>query len=126
LDVEANPLNIDWTGHNLHRFIVENVNKFRLCHLNISETHVKNIPEGIAKNLNSLHWSRVNGIHVPEFGNNLRWINLSASTFEKFPIDLFNLAKIEYINIRRGSELKQDVIKQAENRGVQLAVCGQD
>ncbi len=112
LDVEANPISIDWNGNNIPKLVA----------LNISQTNVHEVPENISKNLIILSWAGVKDIKIPEFTENLRYLNLAASKSDKVPIQVFDLPNIGYINIGSDPSITPEQIESLRQRNVFICI----
>lgn len=80
LDIQGNDIELDWNQ----------VSEYSpLQTLNISETKTRFIPDVVADRLFSLHWLYVDDIEIPSSMKNIRYINLSGSSFKEFPDQIF-------------------------------------
>lgn len=89
LDVEGNPIRIDWNLVSLPKLSI----------LNISDTHTTEIPQNVSTRLIILHWLACKNIIVPEFGRSLRYINLGGSDIDRIPQEIYSLPNLWYINL---------------------------
>jgi len=112
LDVEGNPIIINWENLNIPNLIV----------LNISQTNITSIPDIVSTNLNILSWNCVRDIKIPNFGQELIYIHLSGSILDRTPIEIFSFPNIKYINIPFTENITKEDIEKIRSKETTLVI----
>lgn len=114
LDVEGNPIVINWS-----KLKVPN-----LSILNISNTETHNIPDSVSKNIIVLSWCNSGDIKITSLNSELRYFNTSGSRImsnETKIKELFSLPCIEYIGVS-GTQYKK-YEKTVKSKYTLVSVC---